>query len=141
VWVDGIFQIGDVARRCRVSPDTVRHYERLGLIPAAARSKAGYRQYPASTCRRVLVVRSALRLGFSLKELVALLAVRDRGGAPCHEVRRLAQAHMAGLQQEIRELLGRRRRLRTLLKEWDTRLAEVAPGAPAHLLEALVQEA
>ena len=85
----GLLRCGEVAKRCGVSPDTVRHYERLGLLPRATRTAAGYRQYPDSACRRVRVVRGALRLGFTLRELGEVMVVRDGGGAPCHAVRRL----------------------------------------------------
>jgi DNA-binding transcriptional MerR regulator len=131
---------GDVARRCGVSADTVRHYERLGLIPAAARTPAGYRHYPDSVCRRVRVVRGALRLGFTLRELAGVMAIRARGAAPCHEVRRLARNRLEEVEAEIRALLRLRRRLRAALKDWDTRLEGIEPGQRAHLLEALTPE-
>ena len=132
---------GEVARRCGVSPDTVRHYERLGLVPAASRTPAGYRQYPESACRRVLVVRAALALGFKLRELVAVMAVKSRGGSPCRDVRRIAERRIGRIETEVRDLLRARRHLEAVLKDWDARLAEVEPGQRAHLLESLVQEA
>lgn len=135
-----LLRCGEVARRCGVSPDTVRHYERLGLIPAAARTAAGYRQYPAAACRRIRVVRSALSLGFTLKELAGVMAIRDGGGSPCRRVRRLAESRLALVETEIHERLRLRRRLKTLLKDWDTRLAESPGDKRVHLLETLVPE-
>jgi DNA-binding transcriptional MerR regulator len=118
----------------------VRHYERLGLVPAASRTSAGYRQYPEFVCRRVLVVRAALALGFKLRELVTVFGIRERGGSPCQEVRRLARKRLVRLDDEIRELLQTRRRLKSVLKDWDERFARVTPGSRAHLLESLVRE-
>jgi MerR family copper efflux transcriptional regulator len=135
-----LLSCGQVARRCGVSPDTVRHYESLGLVPKASRTAAGYRQYPPEVCRRVRVVREALQLGFTLRELGGVMAVRAAGGAPCREVRRLAQRRLEQVEAEIRSLLCSRRRLATALKEWDRRLGEVPEGRRAHLLDALARE-
>lgn len=135
-----LLRCGEVARRCGVSPDTIRHYERLGLIPAAARTAAGYRQYPAAACRRVRVVRTALGLGFTLRELAGVMAIRDGGGAPCQKVRRLAESRLAVVEAEIHERLRLRRRLKAVLKDWDSRLSKGPADQRAHLLEALVRE-
>ena len=138
--MQGLLRCGEVAKRCGVSPDTVRHYERLGLLAHATRTASGYRQYPDSACRRVLVVRGALRLGFTLRELAKVMVVRDGGGAPCHAVRRLVGNRFRQIEAELRELLRLRRRLKAVMKDWDTRLARARPGERVHLLEALVQE-
>jgi DNA-binding transcriptional MerR regulator len=136
----GLLRCGEVAERCGVSPDTVRHYERLGLIPRATRTAAGYRQYAESACRRVLVVRGALRLGFTLRELGEVMVLRDGGGAPCLAVRRLLGERFHLVEAELRELVRLRRRLKVVMKDWDARLAQAKPGERVHLLEALVQE-
>lgn len=82
---------GALAKAIGVSPDTIRHYERLGILPRASRTASGYRMYPASAIERVLVVRRALRIGFSLVELAEVLKTRDAGGIPCRRVYELAQ--------------------------------------------------
>src|ERR1700733_4667315 len=61
-----------------VSPDTIRHYEKIGVLPRASRTPSGYRVYPATALERVLVVQRALRIGFALAELAAFLEARDR---------------------------------------------------------------
>ena len=66
-------RIGVLAQQTGVSVDTIRHYERLGLLPKAARTNAGYRQYPPSAVERVRLVRHALPFGFSLRELAGFL--------------------------------------------------------------------
>ena len=58
---------GCLAKAAGVSPDTIRHYERIGVLPRASRTEAGYRVYPASAVERVLVVQRALRIGFTLQ--------------------------------------------------------------------------
>jgi len=60
---------GDLAKAAGVSPDTIRHYEKIGVLRQATRTESGYRLYPASAVERVLVVQRALRIGFTLAEL------------------------------------------------------------------------
>ena|GEM_PF-2292735 len=67
------------------------------------RQENGYRVYPESVVGRVLLVRRAVALGFTLGELARLLGERDRGGAPCHEVRALAGEKLAALRDELRQ--------------------------------------
>ncbi len=127
----------DVARATGVSTDTLRHYERKGLLPPVTRTSAGYRRYSAATVDRVLLIQRALVLGFSLADLKRVLATRDRGGAPCRSVRELLGQRLDGLNRRIEELLALRDGLRVLVSEWDGRLTNTAPGERAHLLETL----
>jgi DNA-binding transcriptional MerR regulator len=127
----------DVARTTGVSTDTLRHYERRGLLPGVTRTPAGYRRYSAATVQRVLLIQRALVVGFSLADLKRVLGVRDRGGAPCQSVRALVGERLDGLNQRIKELLALRDELRLLLIEWDDRLSKTAKGERANLLEGL----
>lgn len=127
----------DVARATGVSTDTLRHYERRGLLPRVTRTTAGYRRYSAATVDRVLLIQRARVVGFSLTDVKRVLAVRDRGGAPCCSVRELVGQRLDGLNHRIEELLALRDELRLLLAEWDETLAKTAPGDRAHLLETL----
>jgi len=79
----------DVADAAGVSTDTLRHYERLGLLPKTARTSAGYRRYPPSVIGRVQLIQRALVVGFSLKDLASVLRQRESGEAPCRRVRAL----------------------------------------------------
>jgi DNA-binding transcriptional MerR regulator len=130
-------RIGDVARACGVSVDTVRHYERIGVLRPAPRTDAGYRLYSPAAVDRVRLVRSAVQFGFSLKELGTFLRARDKGSPPCRAVRAAAQQIMDRVEAQITELLETRDRMRTMLHQWDKRLAHTREGAPAHLLEDL----
>lgn len=128
---------GELARLCGVSPDTIRHYERVGVLPAAVRGANGYRRFPRATVERVRLIRRALAIGFSLPELARILRQRDAGGAPCRGVRALAGEKLAEFDRRIEELTAMRGELANLLTEWDARLAATRDGEPAHLLEGL----
>ena len=127
----------DVARAAGVSPDTLRHYERKGLLPGVTRTAAGYRRYSPAMVQRVLLIQRALVVGFSLPDLQRILGLRDTGGAPCRSVRDLLEKRFEDLNQRIDELIGLRDDLRALLAEWDTTLAQTPQGQRAHLLESL----
>ncbi|MDQ3280522.1 MAG: heavy metal-responsive transcriptional regulator [Acidobacteriota bacterium] len=133
-----LFRIGDVARRCGVSDDTIRHYEAKGVIAPARRDANGYRRYDASVVDRVLLVRRALRLGFSLDELARIFKQRARGRPPCREVRSLAERKLAEVNERIAELIDLRETLAHTLETWNGRLDATRDGEPAHLLESLI---
>jgi DNA-binding transcriptional MerR regulator len=120
-----------------VSPDTLRHYEAKGLLPKPTRSANGYREYPAEALARVGLVRRAVSLGFTLDELARIVKVRDQGGAPCHEVRALAAAKLAALEDRVTELRRSCDLLRDVLERWDTLLDGTPAGKRAALLDAL----
>ena len=131
------WRIGELATRARVSADTIRYYERLGLLPPAHRAENGYRRYQPSAVQRLLAIRNARRCGFTLKELASFFRRREQGAPPCREVRALAADKLAALEREIRELQALRTAMRTVLGDWDTRLANTPAGRPAALLESL----
>ena len=131
------YRSGELAELAGVSTDTLRHYERKGVLPRPLRKANDYRQYPATALQRVRLIRRALAVGFTLDELAAVLRERDRGGAPCMEVRTLAAAKLADVETRLREMAELRDELRAVLKDWDRRLKRRAPGQRAHLLESL----
>ena len=131
------FSSGELARLAGVSSDTLRHYERKGVLERPRRSSNGYRQYPADALQRVQLVRRALSLGFTLDELATILNVRDRGGAPCEEVRNLAVQKLANIETQLRDLTSLRDQLRRTLRDWDARLAHRSKGERVGLLESL----
>ncbi len=129
---------GELARLAGVSPDTLRHYERCRLLPTVPRSASGYRLFPPHALVRVRLIRGALSIGFSIKELVAIFGERDRGGAPCHRVRALAAGKLADLETKLRDLQAWRGELHKTLAEWDRILGKTPKGQRAGLLEAFV---
>jgi len=132
----GLLKAGTLAKRVGVSTDTLRYYERQGLLPRPPRAANGYRAYPESALSRVQLIRRGLALGLSVAELARLLAVRERGGAPCRKARSLLAEKLELLDGRIVELRALRRTLRATLSDWDSRLARTPEGARASLLEA-----
>jgi len=131
------FLAGELAAAAGVSTDTLRHYERKGVLPRAPRSANGYRRYPRSALERVRLVRSSVAIGFTLDELARIFAERDGGGAPCREVYSLAVDNLADLDEQIRALVELRKRLRLVVQDWDVRLSTTEKTEKAHLLESL----
>jgi DNA-binding transcriptional MerR regulator len=129
---------GALAKLAGVSSDTLRHYERKGVLARPERSTGGYRQYPSAALQRVRLIRRALAVGFTLDELANILRVRDSGGAPCHEVRALALSKLSHVERQLKDLVTLRAELRATLRDWDSRLARQEAGGRAHLLESLV---
>ncbi|HYU32136.1 MAG TPA: heavy metal-responsive transcriptional regulator [Thermoanaerobaculia bacterium] len=134
---DRPLKAGELAERAGVSKDTLRFYERRGLLPRPERTANNYRAYPPETVARVLWIRKVLASGFTVEELARILAERDRGGVPCRRVRDLGAGKLADLEERIRELEASRDNLRELLDDWDRRLEEAGPDRRAGLLDAL----
>jgi DNA-binding transcriptional MerR regulator len=132
-----LLRIGQVAQRALVSTDTIRYYERLGLLPKPHRTLAGYREYPEEAVNRITLVRNAARFGFSLLEIGGFLRVREAGGKPCHQVRQAAQTILDRVDQQIAELTATRATMRDTLQTWDVQLARTPATRPARLLEGL----
>jgi DNA-binding transcriptional MerR regulator len=129
---------GELAQLAGVSRDTLRHYERRGLLPAAQRSTNGYRHYSPQALDRVRLIRAALSIGFTVEELRDILQSRDRGVAPCHQVHALAMEKARELQRRIRELDVLHRALQKAIRGWAKKLKSTAPGKRAGLLEMFV---
>ena len=132
---------GELAELAGVSSDTLRHYERLKLLAAPQRSAGNYRLYPATALDRVRLIRRAVGVGFSLAELARIFQVRDAGGAPCKQVKRLLEEKVDKLERQIGEMTAMRDHLRTVLRDWDRRLLSTPEGKPARLLETLAMPA
>ena len=132
-----LLRVGDVASRAGVSVDTVRHYERRGVLPNVSRDGSGYRRYADDAVRRVLVIRRAIRLGFSLDELADIFRERAAGKPPCGRVRDLARRKLAELDERIAALTSLRAVLAETITGWDDRLRNTGDGGFARLLETL----
>jgi len=96
--------IGKVARLAGVGVETVRFYERQGLLEVPPRRESGYRQYPRDAVSKLLFIRRAKDLGFSLKEIQELLSLRLDSTATCQDVRQRAVDKIAGIEEKIRTL-------------------------------------
>jgi DNA-binding transcriptional MerR regulator len=135
------YRIGALATRAGVSADTVRYYERLGVLPQAPRDSSGYRRFPEHALHRVRVIQRALDAGFTLGELQRVLRVRDSGGAPCHVVFGIASRRLRELEERIDNLNRLREELQGMLNAWKRALDRARPGERAGLLDAWAGEA
>lgn len=127
----------EVADSAGISTDTLRYYERCGVLPKPARTRAGYRRYPASAVARVALIRRSLTIGFSIKDLARVFEERARGGAPCRKVRAIVGERLTRIDAELAALTQLKAELADLLQEWDARLAATPTGQRAKLLESL----
>ena len=111
-------QIGKLAKEIGVTVQTVRFYERRGLMPQPPRRESGYRDYGEGDLRRLEFIRHARGLGFSLEEIREILRTRERGQCPCTDVSKMAERHLADAEAEIARLQRFRRELRQALGRW-----------------------
>lgn len=118
---------GELARRSGGNLETIRYYERRGLLPTPPRTAAGYRTFTADAVRRVRFIKHAQALGFTLAEVNGLLALRTEPATTCADVRRQADAKLADIDGKIRSL----RSMRTAL----VRLAAACTGRNDPALE------
>jgi MerR family mercuric resistance operon transcriptional regulator len=111
--------IGKVAARAGVGVETIRFYERKGLIRRPVRRSRGFRRYPADAVERVTFIRGAKDLGFSLREIQDLLSIRDERGATCADMRERARAKIVDVDARIDSLRRMRKTLATLMHTCD----------------------
>lgn len=109
----GTFNIGRLGERAGVNIETIRYYEKIGLLPEPGRTAAGYRQYGEDHLRRLSFIRKGRDLGFSIEAIRALLRLAEHPEQPCEDADRLASAHLAEVERKIEEL----GRLRNALRE------------------------
>ena len=139
LWAMPTLRIGALAKQAGVSPDTLRYYERLGILAKPSRASNGYREYDTGALSRVLLVQRALTLGFTLAELSQVLRRRDQGETPCRRVRDLAAAKLSRMESEVALLEERCRALRRTLRDWDRRLERTPLRRQARLLDHLAR--
>lgn len=108
-----------MAKRAEVNSQTLRYYERRGLLPKPERTPSGYRAYTADAVRVVRFVKRAQRLGFTLDDIEELLQLAEGGPASCKQAKQLARTRIADLDQRIDELVGIRGALTRLVDTCD----------------------
>jgi len=108
--------IGHLAKESGVNLETVRYYERRGLLPKPPRSASGYRLFPAEATRRLRFIQRAKNLGFSLKEIRELLSLRASPNKTSAEIRTRTEAKIADVEAKIRTLASMKRTLLKLAK-------------------------
>src|SRR2546423_7050462 len=132
----GILSIGQVARRAGVGVETVRFYEREGLLEEPPRRTSGYRVYSEQVIKRIHFIKRAQRLGFSLKEITELLMLRVDGQTSCEEVKQHTEAKITEVERKLIEL----QRMRQALLQVATLCTGQGPGSRCPMLDALDQQ-
>lgn len=127
--------IGQVARLAGVGVETVRFYEREGLLEEPPRRASGYRQYSEEAIKRIHFIKRAQQLGFSLKEITELLMLRVDEQTSCEEVKQRTAAKIAEVERKLVEL----QRLRKALLRVATLCTGEGPASACPMLEALDQ--
>src|SRR5262245_4912810 len=132
---NGRIAIGGLSKQTGTNIETIRYYERVGLLPAPARSAGGYRLYGTDHLKRLHFIRRARALGFSIGEVRTLLRLADERKRPCAEVRVVADAHLKDVRAKIADL----RRMERVLK---ATVAKCASGQRTHcpVIEALYRD-
>lgn len=127
----GAIQIGELSRRTGCNIETIRYYERIGLLPTTSR-RGRFRSYAREDVARLGFVRRARELGFTLDEVRALLGLANGGESRCADVRDLAASHLKDVRERIADLERMERVLADSVRACD---AGLEPGCP--LLDAL----
>ena len=125
-------RIGELAAETGVNIETIRYYERAGILPAPARMANNYRAYADTHLRRLRFIRRARGLGFTLGEVRALLAMSDGGDYTCAEVKALGERHLGDIRTKIADLRRMEQALSTVVSRCS---GELTPGCS--MLEAL----
>src|SRR5438093_1923258 len=132
------YQIGELAARSGVTPDALRYYERLGLLPAPQRTRGGFRVYPPQTLDRLRLIKQAQMVGLTLHEIGELVGYQQQGGlAQCRHVRDVLRAKLGELQAKLAELedfrnmlSGYLERCEQTLREGETASRRAEPESP-----------
>lgn len=107
--------IGEAAEAAGVSTKMIRHYEQIGLVPAATRTDSGYRQYGERDVSVLRFIRQSRRLGFSIERIAELLGLWSDAGRASRNVKQLAQRHVDDLEEKLRDMLEMKQALERLL--------------------------
>jgi len=127
-----ILSIGELARATSTKVETVRYYERIGLLPPPARTGGNYRAYALHHLERLSFIRRGRDLGFSLDEVRELLRLSDDRDQPCAEVDRIARVHLTEVERKLADLMALGAELRQLIDQ-----CQHGTVAECRILEAL----
>lgn len=111
------FSIGKVSERTGLSADTLRYYERVGLLPVVKRNSGGQRRYSEADLGRLRFIRRAQSMNFSLEEIAGLLQLREKPGDVREEVRGMTEQKLKAIEARIRDLTQLRDELASLVEQ------------------------
>lgn len=129
-------KIGELASASGVNIETVRYYERRGILPQPKRRESGYREYTTEDVLRLRFIKRAQQLGFSLQEISELLSLRVSPETTCSDVKKQAEAKLTSIAEKIAELERMQAALTRLITECD----EKQPSSACPILEYLSEE-
>ena len=109
--------IGELARAAGTKIETIRYYERIGLLPAPPRTTGNYRTYSAADVRRLSFTRRARNLGFSIEQVRALLDLADQKQQSCEAVDTIAREHLVEVNRKLADLSALRQELNSMIKQ------------------------
>jgi len=132
----GIFTIGQVAKKAGVGVETIRFYEREGLLEEPPRRASGYRLYSEQVVKRIYFIKRAKLLGFSLKEITELLMLRVDVQTSCEEIKQRTEAKIIEVERKMVEL----QRMRQALLQVASLCTGQGPGSRCPMLDALDQQ-
>ncbi len=112
-------RIGELAKTAGVTPDTIRYYEREGLLPSPQRTESGYRDYGPGVMEDLLFIKKAQALGLKLSDVREVLEISSGGKPPCEHVRATVSARLVEVEERLRELRALRATLRETLERVD----------------------
>jgi DNA-binding transcriptional MerR regulator len=135
---EGQFFIGTLAKAAGLTPDTIRYYEEIGVMPEPDRFRSGYRVYGPADVERLEFIRHAQALGLRLEEIREILALTDGGAEPCDHVRDRLRQRLSEVERRINELKALRGRLRASLHEAEA--SRQAEGCRCQIIEGAAGE-
>ena len=118
---DSLMKIGEVAKRTGIGVETLRFYERSGLLMQPARTEGGYRLYDTEALDTLEFIKRAQTLGFTLEEIKRIIAESRAGQSPCDEVREIVRQRLAELDERLEQMQRYREALARTLNQWDKR--------------------
>lgn len=112
-------KIGEVAKLSGVGIETLRFYERSGVLGRPGRTESGYRVYDEAVLQRLDFIKRSQVLGFSLDEIKRIIADKEAGKSPCHEVREIVRRRLGELDERLKEMRRHRKELGAAFKSWE----------------------
>ena len=133
-----LYQVKELADICKVPPDTIRHYTRIGLLRPARDPENGYRKYTISDSKRLNFIRKAKSLGYSLKEIEHILTESLKGNSPCPLVRDLIKHRIDANRAKLEQLMELQISMEQALARWEKMSDGIPDGnSICHLIESV----
>ncbi|NDI33864.1 Hg(II)-responsive transcriptional regulator [Chengkuizengella sediminis] len=130
------YQAGEIAKACFINKETLRYYERVGLIPEPPRSQSGYRLYPESTIQRIQFIKRLQGLDFSIKEIDKMLGIIDKDNLKCRDMYEFTSQKISDIEQKMKELT----KAKNLLEELKQRCPDEKEMFECPIVDSLLEE-